>query len=96
MKEANLLLLIFSSPQRLQSLTGTATYSYRLKPGDAGAQVSEATAEELHQFSLFNTVTGAAQMRAKYDIWSNVLNPVTKSNKNRNKFHKIFLISGKL
>uniref|UniRef100_A0AAR2LMQ2 Vitellogenin domain-containing protein n=1 Tax=Pygocentrus nattereri TaxID=42514 RepID=A0AAR2LMQ2_PYGNA len=54
--------------QRLQSLTGTATYSYRLKPGDAGAQVSEATAEELHQFSLFNTMTGAAQMRANQTL----------------------------
>ncbi|KAL6468671.1 hypothetical protein MHYP_G00221950 [Metynnis hypsauchen] len=54
--------------QRLQSLTGTATYSYRLKPGDAGAQVSEATSEELHQFSLFNTMTGAAQMRANQTL----------------------------
>ncbi|XP_036441833.1 vitellogenin-like [Colossoma macropomum] len=54
--------------QRLQSLTGTATYSYRLKPGDAGVQVSEATAEEIHQFSLFNTMTGAAQMRARQTL----------------------------
>ncbi|KAL7866735.1 hypothetical protein AOLI_G00145490 [Acnodon oligacanthus] len=54
--------------QKLQSLTGTATYNYRLKPGDAGAQISEATAEELHQFSLFNTMTGAAQIKAKQTL----------------------------
>lgn len=38
-----------------------------MKPTDAGALVSEATTEEIHQFSLFNTMTGAAQMKAKYD-----------------------------
>ncbi|XP_072517220.1 vitellogenin-like [Salminus brasiliensis] len=54
--------------QRLQSLTGTATYTYVMKPTDAGAVVAEATAEELHQFSLFNTITGAAQMRAKQTL----------------------------
>ncbi|XP_036441834.1 vitellogenin-like [Colossoma macropomum] len=54
--------------QRLQSLTGTATYSYTMKPTDAGVQVSEATADEVHQFSPFNTMTGAAQMRAKQTL----------------------------
>ncbi|KAI5085754.1 vitellogenin 7 isoform X1, partial [Silurus meridionalis] len=51
--------------QRLRSLTGTATFSYIMKPTDTGALVSEATVEEVHQFSLFNTATGAAQMKAK-------------------------------
>ncbi|KAF5910055.1 vitellogenin-like [Clarias magur] len=51
--------------QRLRSLTGTATFSYIMKPTDKGALVSEAVVEEVHQFSLFNTETGAAQMRAK-------------------------------
>ncbi|KAI4894774.1 hypothetical protein NFI96_013551, partial [Prochilodus magdalenae] len=54
--------------QRLKSLTGTATYTYIMKPTDAGALVSEATVEELHQFSLFNTMTGAAEMRAKQTL----------------------------
>uniref|UniRef100_A0A3B1JHJ9 Vitellogenin domain-containing protein n=1 Tax=Astyanax mexicanus TaxID=7994 RepID=A0A3B1JHJ9_ASTMX len=56
--------------QRLQSLTGTATHTYIMKPSDAGAVVAEATVEELHQFSLFNTITGAAQMKAKYDVFT--------------------------
>ncbi|XP_046713433.1 vitellogenin-like isoform X1 [Silurus meridionalis] len=51
--------------QRLKSLTGTATFSYIMKPTDTGALVSEATVEEVHQFSLLNTATGAAQMKAK-------------------------------
>ncbi|KAG7327858.1 hypothetical protein KOW79_009464 [Hemibagrus wyckioides] len=51
--------------QRLKSLTGTATFRYIMKPTDTGALVSEATVEEVHQFSLLNTQTGAAQMRTK-------------------------------
>ncbi|TSM94611.1 Vitellogenin [Bagarius yarrelli] len=52
--------------QRLKSLTGTATFTYIMKPTDTGALVSEATVEEVHQFSVINTVTGAAEMmRAK-------------------------------
>ncbi|KAK3533833.1 hypothetical protein QTP70_032950 [Hemibagrus guttatus] len=51
--------------QRLKSLTGTATFRYIMKPTDTGALVSEATVEEVHQFSFMNTQTGAAQMRAK-------------------------------
>ncbi|KAL6468673.1 hypothetical protein MHYP_G00221970 [Metynnis hypsauchen] len=54
--------------QRLQSLTGTATYSYTMKPTDAGVQVSEAAVDEIHQFSPFNTMAGAAQMRAKQTL----------------------------
>ncbi|XP_066503607.1 vitellogenin-like isoform X2 [Hoplias malabaricus] len=54
--------------ERRQSLTGTATYSYIMKPTAAGALISEATVEELHQFSLFNTITGAAQMKAKQTL----------------------------
>ncbi|XP_066503870.1 vitellogenin-like [Hoplias malabaricus] len=50
--------------KRRQSLTGTATYSYIMKPTAAGVLISKATVEELHQFSLFNTITGAAQMKA--------------------------------
>uniref|UniRef100_W5LDR7 Vitellogenin domain-containing protein n=1 Tax=Astyanax mexicanus TaxID=7994 RepID=W5LDR7_ASTMX len=53
---------------RSKSLTGTATHTYIMKPSDAGAVVAEATVEELHQFSLFNTITGAAQMKAKQTL----------------------------
>lgn len=59
--------IIFST-QRLKSLTGTATFSYIMKPTEKGALVSEAVVEEVHQFSLFDTETGAAQMKAKYDL----------------------------
>uniref|UniRef100_A0AAR2K4L6 Vitellogenin domain-containing protein n=1 Tax=Pygocentrus nattereri TaxID=42514 RepID=A0AAR2K4L6_PYGNA len=54
--------------QRLQSLTGTATYNYTMKPTDAGVQLSEATVDEIHQYSLFNTRTGAVQMRVKQTL----------------------------
>lgn len=62
--------LIISSPQRVKSLTGTATFSYTMKPTNTGALVSEAIVEEVHQFSPLNTETGAAQMKAKYDLYS--------------------------
>lgn len=39
-----------------------------MKPTDAGALVSEATVEEVHQFSLFDTINGAAQMKTKYAV----------------------------
>ncbi|XP_053539110.1 vitellogenin [Ictalurus punctatus] len=51
--------------KRVKSLTGTATFSYTMKPTDTGALVSEAIVEEVHQFSPLNTETGAAQMKAK-------------------------------
>uniref|UniRef100_A0AAR2K7R8 Vitellogenin domain-containing protein n=1 Tax=Pygocentrus nattereri TaxID=42514 RepID=A0AAR2K7R8_PYGNA len=54
--------------QRLQSLTGTATYNYTMKPTDAGVQLSEATVDEIHQYSLFNTRTGAVQMRVRQTL----------------------------
>uniref|UniRef100_A0AAY5F3J4 Vitellogenin domain-containing protein n=1 Tax=Electrophorus electricus TaxID=8005 RepID=A0AAY5F3J4_ELEEL len=54
--------------QRLKSLTGTATYKYIMKPIDDHALVSEATVEEVHEFSAFNTFNGAAQMRANQTL----------------------------
>ncbi|KAL7866734.1 hypothetical protein AOLI_G00145480 [Acnodon oligacanthus] len=54
--------------ERLQSLTGTATYNYTMKPTDAGVQVSEATVDEIHQFSPFNTMAGATHMTAKQTL----------------------------
>ncbi|XP_060796540.1 vitellogenin-like [Neoarius graeffei] len=51
--------------QRLKSLTGTATFHYSMKHSDTGSLISEANVEEVHQFSLLNTLTGAAEMKAK-------------------------------
>lgn len=44
-----------------------------MKPASAGVLIAEATVEEVHQFSPFNEIHGAAQMEAKYD-WSSVRN----------------------
>ncbi|XP_030640291.1 vitellogenin-like isoform X1 [Chanos chanos] len=54
--------------QEVQSLTGTATYNYVMKPTATGALITEASVEELHQFAPFNAVNGAAQMQAKQTL----------------------------
>ncbi|XP_076880445.1 vitellogenin-like [Brachyhypopomus gauderio] len=54
--------------QRLKSQTGTATYTYDMKFIDAQPVVSEARVEEVHEFSAFNTLNGAAQMRANQTL----------------------------
>uniref|UniRef100_A0A8K9UW97 Phosvitin n=1 Tax=Oncorhynchus mykiss TaxID=8022 RepID=A0A8K9UW97_ONCMY len=48
-----------------QALMGAATYNYLMKPADNGALILEATVTELHQFTPFNEMSGAAQMEAK-------------------------------
>lgn len=48
---------------------GAATYNYLMKPADNGALILEATVTELHQFTPFNEMSGAAQMEAKYVDW---------------------------
>ncbi len=53
--------------QRVRSLIETATYNYILKPTSTGVLITEATVQEVHQFSPFNEIYGAAQMEAKYD-----------------------------
>ncbi len=53
--------------QRVRSLIETATYNYIMKPSSTGVLITEATVEEVHQFSPFNEIHGAAQMEAKYD-----------------------------
>jgi hypothetical protein len=54
------------SKQRGEALMGAATYKYHMKPADNGALILEATVTELHQFTPFNEMSGAAQMEAKY------------------------------
>ncbi|KAJ8376408.1 hypothetical protein SKAU_G00069880 [Synaphobranchus kaupii] len=48
-----------------KSLRGAAAYNYIMKPTAAGALIAEATVRELHQFTPFNEMTGAAQMEAR-------------------------------
>uniref|UniRef100_A0A672PQ05 Vitellogenin-like n=1 Tax=Sinocyclocheilus grahami TaxID=75366 RepID=A0A672PQ05_SINGR len=51
--------------KRVKSLIETATYNYIMKPSSTGALITEATVEEVHQFSPFNEIHGAAMMEAK-------------------------------
>ncbi|XP_073699923.1 vitellogenin-like [Garra rufa] len=54
--------------KRVKSLIETATYNYVMKPAAAGVLIAEATVEEVHQFSPFNEIHGAAQMEAKQTL----------------------------
>ncbi|XP_067272221.1 vitellogenin-like [Pseudorasbora parva] len=54
--------------EREKSLIETASYNYIMKPADAGVLIAEATVEEVHQFSPFNEIHGAAQMEAKQTL----------------------------
>uniref|UniRef100_A0A673LNB3 Vitellogenin-like n=1 Tax=Sinocyclocheilus rhinocerous TaxID=307959 RepID=A0A673LNB3_9TELE len=54
--------------KRVKSLIETATYNYIMKPSSTGALITEATVEEVHQFSPFNEIHGAAMMEAKQTL----------------------------
>ncbi|KAL1251198.1 hypothetical protein QQF64_018994 [Cirrhinus molitorella] len=54
--------------KRVKSLIETATYNYIMKPAAAGVLITEATVEEVHQFSPLNEIHGAAQMEAKQTL----------------------------
>uniref|UniRef100_A0A672PSY3 Vitellogenin-like n=1 Tax=Sinocyclocheilus grahami TaxID=75366 RepID=A0A672PSY3_SINGR len=54
--------------ERIKSLIETATYNYIMKPASAGVLIAEATVQEVHQFSPFNEIHGAAQMEAKQTL----------------------------
>ncbi|ROL40725.1 Vitellogenin [Anabarilius grahami] len=54
--------------KRVKSLIETSTYNYIMKPAAAGALIAEARVEEVHQFSPFNEIHGAAQMEAKQTL----------------------------
>ncbi|KPP59788.1 vitellogenin 1-like, partial [Scleropages formosus] len=51
--------------QKNKNLRGAATYSYVMKPTQSGALIMEAAVQELHQFTPFHELTGAAQMKAR-------------------------------
>ncbi|KAJ8408504.1 hypothetical protein AAFF_G00259180 [Aldrovandia affinis] len=48
-----------------KNLRGAAAYNYVMKPTATGALITEATVQEVHQFTPFNEMTGAAQMEAR-------------------------------
>ncbi|XP_026053862.1 vitellogenin-like [Carassius auratus] len=54
--------------KRVKSLIETATYNYIMKPSSTGALITEAKVEEVHQFSPFSEIYGAAQMEAKQTL----------------------------
>ncbi|XP_067272222.1 vitellogenin-like [Pseudorasbora parva] len=54
--------------KRVKSLIETASYNYIMKPAESGVLIAEATVEEVHQFSPFNEIHGAAQMEAKQTL----------------------------
>ncbi|KAI7791429.1 vitellogenin B1 [Triplophysa rosa] len=54
--------------RRVKSLIETATYNYIMKPAATGVLITEATVEEVHQFSPLNEIHGAAMMQAKQTL----------------------------
>ncbi|KAG2461597.1 VIT protein, partial [Polypterus senegalus] len=46
----------------------TAAYTYILKPTEFGALITEATSQEVHQFSPFNAMNGAALTEARQKL----------------------------
>ncbi|CAB1332314.1 unnamed protein product [Coregonus sp. 'balchen'] len=54
--------------QRGKNMRGAAVYNYIMKPTATGAMILDATVTELHQFSPFNEMTGAAQMEEKQTL----------------------------
>ncbi|XP_051977952.1 vitellogenin-like [Xyrauchen texanus] len=54
--------------KRDKSLVEAAVYNYIMKPAANGVLISEATVEELYQYSPFNEIHGAAQMEAKQTL----------------------------
>ncbi|KAA0712315.1 Vitellogenin [Triplophysa tibetana] len=54
--------------RRVKSLIETATYNYIMKPAATGVLITEATVEEVHQFSPLNEIHGAAIMESKQTL----------------------------
>ncbi|XP_058616428.1 vitellogenin-like [Onychostoma macrolepis] len=54
--------------ERVKSLIETATYNYIVKPSSTGVLITEAKVQEVHQFSPFNEIHGAAMMEAKQTL----------------------------
>ncbi|XP_072555899.1 vitellogenin-like [Paramormyrops kingsleyae] len=53
---------------RGKNLRGVAAYNYVLKSADTGSLITEATVQEIHQFTPFHEMTGAGQMEAKQTV----------------------------
>nr|ADI52871.1 vitellogenin [Acheilognathus yamatsutae] len=54
----------YECTKKVKSLIETASYNYIMKPAASGVLITEATVEEVHQFSPFNEIHGAVQMEA--------------------------------
>lgn len=62
--------LLYIIGQREKSLSGVATYSYTMKPTPTGVVFTEATVQEIHQFTPHYEIGDATQMETRQDICS--------------------------
>nr|AIY22508.1 vitellogenin [Rhodeus uyekii] len=58
----------YECTKKVKSLIETASYNYIMKPAASGVLITEATVEEVHQFSPFNEIHGAVQMEANQTL----------------------------
>ncbi|XP_067252451.1 vitellogenin [Chanodichthys erythropterus] len=56
--------------QREKSLSGVATYSYTMKPTTTGVVFTEATVQEIHQFTPHYEIGDATQMETIRQTWT--------------------------
>lgn len=55
------------------SLSGVATYNYYMKPTPTGFVFTEATVQEIHQFTPHYEIGDATQMETRQDVCSYTL-----------------------
>lgn len=56
--------------QKIKSYSGAATYSYTMKPAPNGVMITEATVQEIHQFTPQYEIGDATQMETRLNICS--------------------------
>uniref|UniRef100_A0A673KR31 Vitellogenin-like n=1 Tax=Sinocyclocheilus rhinocerous TaxID=307959 RepID=A0A673KR31_9TELE len=54
--------------KRVKSLSGAATYSYIMKPTPTGVMITEATVQEIHQFTTLYEIHDATQMETRQTL----------------------------
>ncbi|XP_016298359.1 vitellogenin [Sinocyclocheilus anshuiensis] len=54
--------------KRVKSLSGAATYSYIMKPTPTGVMITEATVQEVHQFTTLYEIHDATQMETRQTL----------------------------
>lgn len=62
--------ILYIIGQREKSLSGVATYSYTMKPTPTGVVFTEATVQEIHQFTPHYEIGDATQMETRQYICS--------------------------